>query len=182
LKATQIPARDALKIFEKKRDMAPSCKIRSYVNFSSFGEDDLINRKGIRLYIAKDASTLVARFCTCIVHAIRLLCLCTTATTEQYLEEVLKNMVTDMKTKRLWDVDEVMSGLKLELSSITFQSLTHSFADLIGQSSYLGELSWTRISSRTKLIAEVKVLYDSNDANKGKDMLFKVSVKFQKFK
>ena len=152
--------------------MAPSCEIRSYVKFSSFGEDDLINDKGIRSYIAKDASTLAAGFCTCIVHAIRLLCLCTTATIGQDLEKVLKIMVTDMKTKRLWDVDEVMSGLNLELSSITFQSLAHSFAVLIGQSTYLGELSWTGISSRTKLIQEVKVLYDSNDANKGKNMLF----------
>ncbi len=106
------------------------------------------------------------------MHAIRLLCLCTTATTEQDSEKVLKIMVTDIKTMRLWDVDEVMSGLKLELSSITFQSLAHSFADLIGQSTYLGELSWAGISSRTKLIEEVKVLYDSNDANKGKNMLF----------
>ena len=134
--------------------MAPSCEIRSSVKFSSFGEDDLINGKGIRSYIAKDASTPAAGFCTCIVHAIRLLCLCTTATTGQDLEKVLKIMVTDIKTKRLWDVDEVMSGLKLELSSITFQSLAHSFAVLIGQSTYLGELSWTGISSRTKLIQE----------------------------
>ena len=172
LKATKIPAQDALKFFEKKRDMAPTCEIRSYVKFSSFGEDDLINGKGIRSYIAKDASSLAAGFCTCIVHAIRLLCLCTTATIGQDLEKVLKIMVTDIKTKRSWDVDEVMSGLNLELSSITFQSLAHSFAVLIGQSTYLGELSWTGISSRTKLIQEVKVLYDSNDANKGKNMLF----------
>ena len=150
LKATKIPAQDALTFFEKKRDMAPSCEIRSSVKFSSFGEDDLINGKGIRSYIAKDASKLAAGFCTCIVHAIRLLCLCTTATTGQDLEKVLKIMVTDMKTKRLWDVNEVMSGLKLELSSITFQSLAHSFANLIGQSTYLGELSWTGISSRIK--------------------------------
>jgi hypothetical protein len=174
LKATKIPAQDALKFFEKKRDMAPSCEIRSNVKFSSFGVDDLIYHKGIRSYIAKDASnTLAAGFCTCIVHAIRLLCLCTTATTEQDLEKVLKIMVTDtMKSKRSRDVDEVMSGLKLKLSSTTFQSLAHSFADLIGQSTYLGELSWTGISSKTKLIDDDKVLYHSNDANEGKNMLF----------
>ena len=84
--------------------MAP-CEIRSYVKFTSFGEDDLINRKGIRSYIAKDESTLAAGFCTCIVHAIRLLCLCTTAATEQDLQKVLKIIVTDMKTKRSCDVD-----------------------------------------------------------------------------
>jgi hypothetical protein len=32
---------------------------------------------------------------------------------------VLKIMVTEMKTKKMWDVDEVMSGLKLELASMT---------------------------------------------------------------
>ena len=154
--------------------MALSCEIRSHVEFSPFGEDDLIYRKGIRSYFAKDTSkTMAAGFCTCIVHAIRLLCLCsTTATTEQDLQEVLKIMVTDMKTKRLWDVDEVMSGLKNEWASMTFQSLAQSFAGLIRQSTYLGELSWTGISSRTKLIEDVKALYDSTDANKGKNMLF----------
>ena len=174
LKATKIPAQDALKFFEKKRDMALSCEIRSPVEFSPFGEDDLIYRRGIRSYIAKDTSkTMAAGFCTCIVHAIRLLCLCsTTATTEQDLQEVLKIMVTDMKTKRLWDVDEVMSGLNNEWASITFQSLAQSFAGLIRQSTYLGELSWTEISSRKKLIEDVKALYDSTDANKGKNMLF----------
>jgi hypothetical protein len=79
--------------------MALSCEIRSHVEFSPFGEDDLINRRGFRSYIAKDTSkTMVAGFCTCIVHAIRLLCLCTTATPEPDLQEVLKIMVTDMKT------------------------------------------------------------------------------------
>ncbi len=113
LKATNIPARDALKFFEKKRDMALSCEIRSHVEFSPFGEDDLIYRKGIRSYFAKDTSkTMAAGFCTCIVHAIRLLCLCTTPTTKQDLQEVLKIMVTDMKAKKVWDVDEV-SGLAL---------------------------------------------------------------------
>jgi hypothetical protein len=58
------------------------------------------------------------------------------------------------------------------LSTITFQSLAQSFAGLIRQSTYLGELSWTRISSRTKLIEDVKFLYDSTDANKGENMLF----------
>ncbi len=153
--------------------MAPSCEIRSSVKFSSFGEDDLINGKGIRSYIAKDASKLAAGFCTCIVHAIRLLCLCTTAATDPDLQDLLNIMVTDtMKNEHLWDVDEVMSRLKIELSTTTFQSLAQSFAGLIRQSTYLGELSWTGISSRTKLIKEVKVLYDSTDANKGKNMLF----------
>jgi hypothetical protein len=108
--------------------MSLSCEIRSHVEFSPFGEDYLIYRRGIRSYFAKDTSkTMAAGFCTCIVHAIRLLCLCTTATTEQDLQEVLKIMVTDMKAKKMWDVDEV-SGLKLELASITFQSLAQSFA------------------------------------------------------
>ena len=89
---------------------------RNKLKFTSFDEDDLINRRGFRSYFAKDTSkTMAAGFCTCIVHAIRLLCLCTTATTEQDLEKVLKIMVTDMKTKRSRDVDEVLSGLKLEL-------------------------------------------------------------------
>ncbi len=65
-----------------------------------------------------------------------------------------------------------MSGLKLELSSITFQSLAHLFAGLIGQSTYLRGLSWTGISTRTKFMEEVKVLYHSNDANKGKNYTF----------
>jgi hypothetical protein len=152
--------------------MALSCEIRSHVEFSPFGEDDLIYRRGIRSYFAKDASkTMAAGFCTCIVHAIRLLRLCTSTTTEQDLQEVLKIMVTDMKTKKMWDVDEV-SGLKLELASITFQSLAQSFAGFIRQSTYLRELSWTGISSRSKLIENVKFLYDSTDANKGKNMLF----------
>ena len=147
---------------------------RNKLKFSSFGEDELINRRGFRSYFAKDTSkTMAAGFCTCIVHAIRLLCLCTTAATEPDLQELLNIMVTDtMKTETSWDVDEVMSRLKFKLSTITFQSLAQSFANLIGRSTYLGELSWTGILSTAKLIEDVKVLYDSNDANKGKNMLF----------
>ena len=121
---------------------------RNKLKFTSFGEDNLIiNRRGLRSYFAKDTSkTMAAGFCTCIVHAIRLLCLCTTAAIDSDLQELLNIMVTDtMKTAISWDVDEVMSGLKLELASITFQSLAQSFAGLIRQSTYLGELSWTGI-------------------------------------
>ena len=147
---------------------------RNKLKFSSFGEDELINRRGFRSYFAKDTSkTMAAGFCTCIVHAIRLLCLCTTAATEPDLQELLNIMVTDtMKTETSWDVDEVMSRLKFKFSTITFQSLAQSFANLIGRRTYLGELSWTGILSTAKLIEDVKVLYDSNDANKGKNMLF----------
>jgi hypothetical protein len=116
---------------------------------------------------------MAAGFCTCIMHAIRLLYLCTTAATEPDLQDLLNIMVTDtMKTERLWDVDEVMSRLKLLLSTITFQSLAQSFADLIEQSTYLGELSWTGILSTDQLEQKIKVLYDSNAANEGKNMLF----------
>ena len=75
---------------------------RNKLKFTSFGEDDLINNRGFRSYFAKDTrKTMAAGFCTCIVHAIRLLCLCTTPTTKQDLQEVLKIMVTDMKTKKM---------------------------------------------------------------------------------
>ena len=77
-----------------------------------------------------------------------------------------------MKTELSWDVDEVMSRLNLKLSTINFQSLAQSFANLIGQRTYLGKLSWTGISSTTKLIEDVKVLYHSNYANKGKKHAF----------
>ena len=53
--------------------------------FTSFGEDDLIARRGIRSYIAKVASesqTMAAGFCICVVHAILLLCPFSTAATE----------------------------------------------------------------------------------------------------
>jgi hypothetical protein len=172
LSAAKISAEDAFTFFEtKNKDMAMA---RNKLKFTSFGEDDLISRRGFRSYFANDTSkTMAAGFCTCIVHAIRLLCLCTTAATEPDLQDLLNIMVTDtMKNERLWDVDEVMSRLKIELSTTTFQSLAQSFAVLIRQSTYLGELSWTRISSRTKLIEDVKFLYDSNDANKGENMLF----------
>ena len=172
LSAAKISAADAYEFFDnKKKDMAMA---RNKLKFSSFGEDELINRRGFRSYFAKDTSkTMAAGFCTCIVHAIRLLCLCTTAATEPDLQELLNIMVTDtMKTETSWDVDEVMSRLKFKLSTITFQSLAQSFANLIGRSTYLGELSWTGILSTANLIEDVKVLYDSNDANKGKNMLF----------
>jgi hypothetical protein len=172
LSAAKISAEDAFTFFEtKNKDMAMA---RNKLKFTSFGEDDLISRRGFRSYFAKDTSkTMAAGFCTCIVHAIRLLCLCTTAATDPDLQDLLNIMVTDtMKNELLWDVDEVMSRLKIKLSTITFQSLAQSFAGLIRQSTYLGELSWTRISSTTKLIEDVKFLYDSNDANKGKNMLF----------
>jgi hypothetical protein len=59
--------------------------------FTSFGEDDLIVRRRIRSYIAKDASesqTMAAGFCICIVHAILLLCLFSTAATEPDLQDL----------------------------------------------------------------------------------------------
>jgi hypothetical protein len=154
-----------------KKDMAMA---RNKLKFTSFGEDDLINRRGFRSYFAKDTSkAMAAGFCTCIVHAIRPLCLCTTAATELDFQELLNIMVTDtMKTERLWDVDEVMSRLKLKLSTITFQSLAQSFADLIGQSTYLGELFWTGILSTDQLEQKIKVLYNSNAANLEQNMLF----------
>ena len=172
LTAAKISAKDAFTFFNNKnKDMAMA---RNKLKFTSFGEDDLINNRGFRSYFAKDTrKTMAAGFCTCIVHAIRLLCLCTTAATEPDLQELLNIMVTDtMKTERLWDVDEVMSRLKLERSTITFQSLARSFADLIGQSTYLGELSWRSILSTDQLEQKIKVLYNSNTSNLEKNILF----------
>ena len=172
LSAAKISAKDAFTFFDNKnKDMAMA---RNKLKFTSFGEDDLINNRGFRSYFAKDTrKTMAAGFCTCIVHAIRLLCLCTTAATEPDLQELLNIMVTDtMKTERLWDVDEVMSRLKLERSTITFQSLARSFADLIGQSTYLGELSWRSILSTDQLEQKIKVLYNSNTSNLEKNILF----------
>ena len=81
LSAAKISAEEAFTFFEtKNKDMAMA---RNKLKFTSFGEDDLIGRRGFRSYFAKDTSkTMAAGFCTCIVHAIRLLCLCTTAATE----------------------------------------------------------------------------------------------------
>ena len=173
LKATNISAQDAFAFFEKKNKVMARNKTKLYAEFTSFGKDDLIAAEGIRSYFPSDKSqTMGAGFCTCIVHAIRLLCLCTTAASQPELQDVLKIMVFDMKTKPFWNVDEVMSGLKLQLSSITFQSLAQSFAQLIGQSTYLGELSWTGILSTNQLTEQVKVLYHSNATNEGKNMLF----------
>ena len=151
---------------------------RNISSLTSFGEDDLIARGDedgqIRSYSTNnEEKVLAAGFCTCTVHAIRLLCLCTTAS-DLDLQKVLKIMVTDMKTDP-WDVEEVLSGLGLKLNSqlTTFQSLAQSFAEFIGQStSYIGDLSLNGIPLTDKLKEKVKVLYHSNTANEGKHLLF----------
>ena len=178
LKEHKISAQRAKDFFiRKKEEVIAANKIRPGYQFTSFGEDDLIARGGdgdgqIRSYATNnEEKVLAAGFCTCIVHAIRLLCLCTTAS-DLKLQKVLKIMVMDMKTDP-WDVEEVLLGLKLNPQFTTFQSLALSFAELIGQStSYIGELSLNGIGSRDKLIEKVKDLYHSNTANEGKHLLF----------
>jgi len=168
LKAVNISPRDALLFFENKRKLLATKEVQSYVKFSSFCEDELVAKNGFRSYSAKTSTNnnkiLVAGFCTCMVHAIRLLCLCETAlSTDKQLQNVLKIMVKDMKTKT-WEVEEVILGLKLELAAVSFQLLAHSFSDIIKQTKYLGELSLAGISSRQQLIEEVKHLYNANAA------------------
>ena len=180
LKDYKISAQSAKEFFErkKKEEVIAANKKRPEYQFTSFGEDDLIARGDedgqIRSYSTNnEEKVLAAGFCTCTVHAIRLLCLCTTAS-DLDLQKVLKIMVTDMKTDP-WDVEEVLSGLGLKLNSqlTTFQSLAQSFAEFIGQStSYIGDLSLNGIPLTDKLIEKVKDLYHSNTANEGKHLLF----------
>jgi hypothetical protein len=117
LKETKISAKDALAFFENKKKVMATNEVRPHAVFSSFGEDDLISGRGIKSFSATNESrSLEAGFCTCIVHAIRLLCLCTTATNRNF-QNVLKIMVNGMKKNSPWEVDEVMSGLKLSVSA-----------------------------------------------------------------
>jgi hypothetical protein len=117
LKETKISAKDALAFFENKKQFMATNEVRPHAVFSSFGEDDLISGRGIKSFSATNESrSLEAGFCTCIVHAIRLLCLCTTATNRNF-QNVLKIMVNDMKKNSPWEVDEVLSGLKLSVSA-----------------------------------------------------------------
>ena len=179
LKVLKIPPQDALAFFKRKKkeeEVIATNEIRPEYQFTSFGEDDLIARNGedgqIRSYATtNEEKVLAAGFCTCTVHAVRLLCLCTTAS-DLNLQKVLKIMVTDMKSDP-WNVEEVLLGLKLNSQLTTFQSLALSFAKLIGQStSYIGELSLIGISSTDQLIKKVKDHYHSNTENEGKKMLF----------
>jgi len=117
LKETKISAKDALAFFENKKHFMTTNEVRPHAVFSSFDEDDLISGRGIKSFSATNESrSLEAGFCTCIVHAIRLLCLCTTATNRNF-QNVLKIMANDMKKNSPWEVDEVMSGLKLSVSA-----------------------------------------------------------------
>jgi hypothetical protein len=145
------------------------------VVFSTYRADELVAGKGIRSYTANSSMNqiLSAGFCTCIVHAIRLLCLFKTVpSSDQKLQNVLRIMVKDIKTDP-WKVDEVMLALNLELSSVTFQSLALSFVNLIGQSAYLGEeLSLATFSSTNEFIKKVKDLYRADAAAGDSNMLF----------
>ena len=172
LKRTNISPKDALKFFQNKRKYN---EVQSNVVFSSYSEDELVAGNGIRSYTANSSTNqiLSAGFCTCIVHAIRLLCLFKTVPySDQKLQNVLRIMVKDIKTNP-WKADEVMLALKLELSTVTFQSLALSFVNLIGQSAYLGELSLTKVSSTNKFQKKVKDLYRADVAAGGEsNMLF----------
>jgi hypothetical protein len=146
------------------------------VVFSTYRADELVAGNGIRSYTANSSTNqiLSAGFCTCIVHAIRLLCLFKTVSSssrDQKLRNVLRIMVKDIKTDP-WKVDEVMLALNLELSTVTFQSLALSFVNLIGQSAYFGELSLATVSSTNMFEKKVKDLYHANTAAKESIMLF----------
>jgi hypothetical protein len=140
------------------------------VVFSTYRADELVAGNGIRSYTANSSTNqiLSAGFCTCIVHAIRLLCLFKTVSSnrDRKLRNILRIMVKDIKTNP-WKVDEVMLALNLELSTVTFQSLALSFVNLIGQSAYFGELSLATVSSTNMFEKKVKDLEKAAEESAG---------------